>query len=695
MALETDPAHADAMHYLGLLKQQTGDVPGAIDCLQRAASIKPDDLALQSNLGKMLQANGRLAEAITAFRKVVSLAPREPSGWLSLSIALRLAREPVEAAGAIRRALELRPQDATAWALLGGVLRDAGETRQAMDAYRQSLTLNPNQPEVCYNLGNALRAIGEVNPAILAYREAIRLKPDFAGAFNNLGNALKSRLDFADAIVALRRAVELDPKSAEIRYNLAVVLAEISELDESIAVSLQAIELDPRLAKAFNNLGNVYRASGLPDEAIKAYRQALELDPTSAATHSNLIFLLHFHPRSDATVIYEEATSFAGRHASPFDRPRLFENDPDPNRPLRIGYVSPDFKQHPLSSNFLPLAIAHDRSQYKMICYSNVIRTDEVTTRLRGLADEWHDVAGMDDDALAERIRQDRIDILVDLSVHMAGNRLLVFARKPAPVQATMLCSMGTTGLPMIDYRFSDRYSDPPEFDDPFYSEKTIRLPNCYFCHEPPPEQPEVNELPASSAGFITFGSLNAFTKVNPSVIQAWAEILSRVPKSRLILRCPRGSAQQRVFNAVAQKQVSASHVTFIDRQLPAGQYMGLHNQMDLYLDPFPYASHTTGFDALWMGVPFVTLAGKTDVGRSGVFLLSNVGLAELIAADLDQYLRKTIELASDLPRLSGYRKMLRERMRQSPLVDVPLFTRNVETEYRRMWRDWCQSNRR
>ncbi|HVT80891.1 MAG TPA: hypothetical protein VHM90_09555, partial [Phycisphaerae bacterium] len=341
--------------------------------------------------------------------------------------------------------------------------------------------------------------------------------------------------------------------------------------------------------------------------------------------------------------------------------------------------------------NFLPLALSHDHANFRIFCYSATTRPDAMTQRLRALADEWRSTAGMPPDARADLIRHDQIDILVDLTMHMAYNNLLLLARKPAPIQVAMLCSMGTTGLPTVDYRISDRYSDPPAFNDAFYTEKTIRLPDCYFCHELPTDTPDVAPPPSRHTGHITYGSLNTFCKVNPHVLDLWARILLHTPRTRLLLRCPAGEPQSRVARTFAARGIAPERIEFSPPRLSLQDYLRLHHRMDIYLDPFPYASHTTGFDALWMGVPIITLAGTRDVGRAGVFLLSNVGLEDLIAQSPEEYLQKAAALAADPARLASLRETLRPRIRQSPLVDIARYTRHVEAAFRQMWHTWCQ----
>jgi protein O-GlcNAc transferase len=654
-----DPTHAGATHFLGVIAQQQGRNNVAIELIRKSIELNPNVAEAYSNLGLALEAKGARDEAIASYQQ----------------------------------SIKLQPDNVGAHNNLGNALRDKGQLDDAIAAFRRAVALKPDFATAHNNLGNALRDKRQLDEAMAAYRQAIALRPDYAEAHSNVGTILRDQGRLEEAIAAYRKAVSLDPKLAAGFKNLGKVLGDTGKTDEALVALRKSILLDPKDALAHLNLGNVLKDTGQLDEAIGEYRRAIEIAPDVPLYHSNLVCTLHFHPGYDARAIYEEASRFNQKHAQPLAHLiRPHKNDRDPDRPLRIGYVSCNFRNHPSSHNFLPLAIAHDREQFHFTCYSGGPRDDAVTDRLRRLASEWRKTALLSDEHLAELVRQDKIDILVDLTAHMANNRLLVFARKPAPVQVTMLCSMGTTGLPTIDYRISDRYSDPTDFNDAWYAEETVRLPDCYFCHEVPSESPPVNALPAETANHITFGSLNNFCKVTPAVLRVWGQILAAIHNSRMLLRCPAGSTQARVRNAMAEHGVAPDRMEFIDRLLPAQEYLRLHHHIDLYLDPFPYSGHTTSMDPLWMGVPLVTLAGRTDVNRSGVFLLSNLQMEELIAQSEAEYIDKTIELASKLPRLAEYRGTLRERMRRSPLLDPQRFTRNVEAAYRGMWRKWCRS---
>ena len=370
-----------------------------------------------------------------------------------------------------------------------------------------------------------------------------------------------------------------------------------------------------------------------------------------------------------------------------FIQPHL--NNRSPDRRLRVGYVSPNFGSHPVGRFLLPLLESHDKESFETFCYASVEIADAMTDRCRAHADVWRDMLGLSDEQVAHAIRQDRIDILVDLTMHMRRNRLLVFARKPAPVQVTYLAYCGTTGLSTMDYRLTDPYLDPPGQDERFYSELSVRLPETYWCYRPAIETPPVNAQPALEAGHVTFGSLNNFCKVTPPALAAWSRLLQAVPKSWLLLHAHPGSHRDRVCEFLNEQGISPERVVFVDFQ-PMAEYFGVYQRIDVALDPFPYGGGTTTCDALWMGVPVVSLAGQTAVGRGGLSILSNIGLPELVACDTEQYVRIAAELAQDLPRLRDLRATLRQRMQSSPLMDVPRFARNIEAAYREMWRRWC-----
>jgi predicted O-linked N-acetylglucosamine transferase (SPINDLY family) len=395
-------------------------------------------------------------------------------------------------------------------------------------------------------------------------------------------------------------------------------------------------------------------------------------------------------------MIREELRRWNQQHAEPlkkFIQPHT--NNRDPDRRLRIGYVSPDFREHVVGQTLLPLFREHDHRQMEIFCYANMVRTDAFTEQIRRYVDAWHSIVGLSDSRAVDLIRQDRIDILVDLTLHLANNRLLMFARKPAPVQVSYLGYCSSTGLETMDYRLSDPYLDPSDSDVEGksstlsrYSERTIHLPEIYWCYNARGPTPEPSPPPASAKGYVTFGCLNNFAKVSPA-LDLWAEILQCVPRSRLIVHSHPGPHLEAVRERFAGKGVSPDRLEFPGQQ-PWPQYVQSYDRIDIALDPFPWGGGVTTCDVLWMGVPVVSLVGRTAVGRGGASILANIGVPELVAQTPQQYVQIASALAGDLPRLIELRRTLRGRMQASVLMDAPRFARNLEAAYRQMWRTWC-----
>jgi predicted O-linked N-acetylglucosamine transferase (SPINDLY family) len=398
---------------------------------------------------------------------------------------------------------------------------------------------------------------------------------------------------------------------------------------------------------------------------------------------------MHYGPGIDRAELFAEHQRWAAQHAaelSPITRSAT--NGFNPHRRLRIGYVSADFREHPVAHFIGPVLAARDRAQFEVIGYSDVPQPDESTKRLSAQMDEWREISGLSDEALAELVVRDGIDILVDLTGHAGKNRLLAFARKPAPIQVTHFGYPDTTGLSAMDYRMSDAHADPPGETEKFHTEKLVRLPDVAWCYEPS-ASPPVKELPVREAGFVTFASFNNIPKLTNEVLALWARILKGVPNARLkLLTNAPGQSNERVWQEFEKRGVDRARVSIVDR-LPREQYLELHNTVDIGLDPFPYNGAVTSCDALWMGVPVMTLAGATYVARQGVSVLLNLGLADLIAASAQEYVEIAIQLAGDLERLADLRRELRDRMNASAIMDGRRFARNLESAYRRMWQEF------
>jgi predicted O-linked N-acetylglucosamine transferase (SPINDLY family) len=685
LALQRDIA--EVHNNLGNVLHMLGKQEEAIAAFGEALAIRPDYPDAHNNLGNVLLMRGQTREAIDAYRKATILRPEFVEAHSNLGGALRLAGEIEEAIKSCRRAIDLQPTYAPAYVNLGFALRLSAQNNEAETAYRKALELSPDLIEAHNGLGNVLLQEQRGDEAIAVYKEAIRIRPQQPQTHHNLGVALTQLGNTDEAITAFEKAISLRPDYAEAMNNLGVALQMAERIEESMEMYRRALAARPNYVDALNNLGTIHKALGRIDEAIAMYDQALRISPGDGKANENRLFALQYSERYGSAAILEECEAWSRRIAEPLGRnvPRP-ANLPDPDRRLRIGYVSPDFRDHCQSLFTIPLLSRHDRSRFEIFCYADASRPDAVTHRLQGYADAWRSTVGLVDEAVARQVREDQIDILVDLTMHMAAGRPMVFARKPAPVQVAWLAYPGTTGMKQMDYRLTDPYLDPPGMNDAFYTEKSVRLPETFWCYAPLEENLEVNALPAASAGHVTFGCLNNFCKVSDSTLALWACVLREVKNSQLILLCPAGAHRREVLRKL---NVAENRVEFM-AFLPRVEYLKMYHRIDICLDTLPYNGHTTSLDSFWMGVPVITLLGKTVAGRAGWCQLCNLNLKELANRSEEQFVNTAAALAADMPRLAALREGLRAKMAASPLMDAERFARNMETAYREMWRRWC-----
>jgi len=638
------------------------------------------DMRLASDLHR----RGRFVDAERVYRRILQRQPDHVDATHMLGVLAGQTRRAVQAVELFRRTIQLKPDFAPAHYHLGNALQESDRIEEATGAYSKAIELSPGFVEALVNLAQANLRLGRLDETIVACRKAIEINPNLARPFLYLGTVLQARGQIDDAIAAYRNSIRLAPKDAQAYSHLGAALTKKGQPDEAITVLKKAMELRPDLPQAHTNASVAYKDCGQLDEAIACCRRAMELRPQSAIAHSNLIVLQNYHPDYTAKMLLEETLRWAQRHAEPLAKniqPHL--NDRSPRHRLKIGYVSADINIHPVGRFLLPLLVHHNRENVEIHCYSDTQQIDPITAQARSASDHWHDTAGLTDQDLAENIRADRIDILVDLSLH-TGSRLLLFARKPAPVQASWLGYPGTTGLRTIDYRLSDSFIDPIGQTESDYVEQTIRIPS-YWCYQPLQPSPVVGRLPVEKNGHITFGCLSNFSKVSSTALEMWTGVLNAISDSWLILTSNSGQHRDRIKQWFASHGVDPHRVHFVDR-LPVLEYMAKYNEIDIALDTAPFAGGTTTCDALWMGVPVVTLSGKTAVGRSGVSLLSNVGLPVLIAKSPQEYIEIAASLAKELPKLTELRSGLREKMQGSSLMDIRRFTAGIEAAYRQMW---------
>jgi predicted O-linked N-acetylglucosamine transferase (SPINDLY family) len=687
--LDAEPRHADALHLLGVIAHQVGQHATAVDYIGRAIEIRPQVATYHNNLGEAYRAQGKSQQAETCYRCCLELDPRYAEAHNNLGVALEGQGRIEEAVACYQRALQVKSDYAEPHNNLGNVYKHQGRLDEAAACYRRSLQIKPDYAEALGNLGNLLSNLGRLEEALACYRQAIAAKPGLAELHNNQGNAWKAGGNFPEAIACYQRAIQLKPGYGEAFSNLADALAHQGQLDEATAYYQRAIELNPDYAVAYNNLGNVYKDQGRLEEARECYAEALRLDPDFVGAHDNALYLEQYRPEATLAGLKTLHAQWQQRHAEPLQATwRPHAGPRDRARPLRLGFVSADLGRHPVGY-FLVRTLECLRGEgCETACYSDGLQEDNINARIRAASQIWRQSRGHGDPALASQIRADQIDVLFDLAGHTAHNRLLTFARKPAPVQVTWAGYVGTTGLKAMDYLLADRYQVPPGAER-HYQERVLRMPDGYVCYDPPADAPPVMPLPSLERGQVTLGCFNYPGKITSHVVEVWARILRRLPGARLVLKY-KGWDDRSVAGRLAE--MFALHAIDPGRlelhgHSPHAELLAAYHRIDLALDPFPYSGGLTTCEALWMGVPIVTCPGETFASRHALSHLSNVGLTETIAHDLDEYVELVVSLAGDLPRLAALRGGLRQRMAVSPLCDGPRFARNLVELLRRAWR--------
>jgi protein O-GlcNAc transferase len=570
----------------------------------------------------------------------------------------------------------------------------AGRLGEADALCRKALAADPRDPWPLYLLGRITCERGQPDVGAGLLRRAIDLAPSEAEFYPPLADACRALRQYDQALAAGRRAVELDGRSQDALTALALVLLDGNRPGGAAELMARAVRLAPSDARAWYHAGLSLLAAGEAARAADCFGRSNALAPNFASRLNRLFAMIYcpeFPPEQVADEHVRWAEHYLDAHTA---RAPPHDNDPSPNRRLRVGYVSGQFRSHGHALFIEPFLARHDPAAFEVYCYSQgrIPAGDPVAGRLYRAAAGWRDVTDLDDDRAAAVIRADRIDVLVDLNGLSDGNRMFVFARRPAPVQVTYLGYPNTTGMRAIDYRITDGVADPPGQTDSLHRERLVRLDSCFLCFQPPDDAPAATPPPARAAGHVTFGSFNMLPKVTPGVIELWSKVLAAVPGSRIVLKA-KGTGDpivcRRLTEAFAARGVAPERVSLLPPEASTAAHLARYAEVDVALDTFPYHGTTTTCEAMWMGVPTVTLAGRTHVSRVGLSLLSSVGLSDLVADSPEQYVRLAAALAADTPRLADLRPTLRDRMRRSPLMDAPGHTRRLEQAYRRMWETW------
>jgi len=660
--------------------------------------------ALLNNLGAALRDLKRAEEAAPLFREAVAIDPAYADGVLNLGLSLLDIGDLDGAEAALQRALELLPEPTAgtpidprrlqAIGAYGSVLRTRQRFDELIALYLRAVESAPHDATLRCQLGSVYFDLSRLTDAVAAFEKATELDPKLVAAQGNLGTAYSSLGRADEAVACQRRAIALEPENPKHYVNLGAALKAKGLLGEAADAYRQAAALKPDYDYAINNLGNLLREQGRLDEAITCFREAMRISPDYLTAYSNLLFTLNSVPDMSPERIYAEHRRFGEIVEAKAPAAAPYVNLPDPGRRLRIGYLSPDFLGHSVAYFIENLLEHHDRSQIEVVCYAVNKRSDSLSRRLQARADHWRSCSFLSDAELAALIRADQIDIMVELAGHTAENRLTMMAHRPAPVQVSYLGYPNTTGLKAIDYRLTDALVDPPGECDRLHSEELVRLPRSFLCFRPSDFAGEVPARPSLENGYVTFGSFNVLAKMTDDVVSTWAGILAQVPKSRLLLKCNAFAdpatveLYRRRFRDVG---IAAERIDLLGRQPLIGDHLAMYGKVDIALDPFPYNGTTTTCEALYMGVPMVALRGDRHVGRVTAALLHHVGLDELVADDVDDYVAKAVALARDPLRLQALSAGLRPRMQESPLMDAPGFAREMEAAYRTMWRRWCE----
>lgn len=697
--IEIDPEHAEATFYLGTLALEIGCINEGLALLKRAITLNPTTESYRQTYMEWIK---RIDDSSMMSHDVIlepkdSLQPQQ----INTIVSEEPTKEEIKTMQQIfisedyqqsklfaENLLDKYPRSGMAFNLLGVANRYCGDSQKALELLQKALQLLPSDYAILYNLGVAYQDVCNSQKAIECFQHTIRLNPNFIQAYNNLGTVFLELQDYVSAIIVLNKLLTIKPDYYQGLCNLGIAYKNQGDLHQSIKILQRALELVPDSAALLNNLGNALIDLGDFDTAIECYQKSIQLLPDGDG-NANLLFALNYHPDKSALEIFEHYKHYNEQKGNPTNqKTRHYPNSKIKTRKLKIGYVSPDFKMHPVGLFLEPLLANHDKSQFEIYAYAQIFKEDIITHRYQQYADHWRITTGLNDDDLAALIQQDGIDILIDVAGHTAGNRLQVFARKPAPVSVSWLGFGYTTGLSAIDYYLTDEISAPPGSES-LFSEQPWRVETPSYVYRPAEGMGEVSELPAIQKGYVTFGTLSRSIRVNHRTIKAWADVLKKVENSKLVIDSK---------NYTDSTMVETLYEKF--RQYGIGKErleIGYHSppwdvlrQIDIGLDCFPHNSGTTLFEMLYMGLPYVTLADRISVGRLGSSILTGLNRKEWIAYTEEEYINKLVELASDKATLANIRANLRDQMIHSPLMDEQGFARKVENAYREMFEKWC-----
>lgn len=686
-----NPAHANAHNNMGTALKALGQLAGAAQSYHKALAIDPGLAQAHNNLGNVFKELGEPDQAVECYEKALRINPGSAEIHNNIGIVLNQSGKLDLALESFRQAVAHNAGFAEAHTNIGNVLNDLGRQDDAVASFQQALSINPPNPEAHNNLGTVFQSLGKLDLAVQSYHKAIDVDAGFAKAHFNLGNAHKEMGRIDEAIANYQQAISIDPQFASACNNLGVALKDSGQRGKAIDSFRHTLSIDPHHVEALNNLGLVLRIMGEIDQSIDTYGKLLAIKPDYMEAHSNLLFVMLHSPGISGEDIVEETLRWGKQHGH-HGTPAPFDNNLDPERKLRVGYVSADFRFHAVSYLLEPLMAEHDRQQIELYCYGEVLKPDHVTQRIKNFADHWRSTVGMGDLELVETIRTDKIDVLIDCTGHTANNRLRALSHKPAPVLVNHFIMHGTpSGIDAFDYVLSDPVLSAPGTDHHF-TEQVVRLRHGTFAFRPDPQWPEVAPPRAISESPV-FACVGDPARIGPKTIALWGRLLDSVAGSSIIFK--RGTYNDRLTREYWQERFKGlgRRAVFEDLEGGWGRHMDFYGRVDVVLDTLPTTGNTTCIIPLWMGVPVISMSGGYYCHQNGAAVTSHAGVGELTADNPDDYLHLASELINDRGRLDTLRTTLRDTLRGAPVMDARGRAADMEKAFRDMWRRWCATN--
>lgn len=664
-----------------------GDVLEGLAVLKNAAKNNPNSAQIHFELGNTYRIYGDIQNAAESFDKAIKCKKDFFAAYFNLGSALNVLERFSEALCCLQKAVALKPDFADTYLLQGNILNLTGDYSAAIEVLEKGIRLKPGSADLYISLSQAFTGLKDFESSEKTLKKALSVVPDSATVFNSLGNLYMFKDDLKVAKDYYCSALKIKPDLADAHYRLGIIMRKWCMLDEADICFKNALRFNPGDSSILTDYGECCLSKGEFETATQVFQEILKRDPSDVAAADNLLLCLNYDPFCSNEHIFSMHRSLTRRSAfSEGNRVRIAVKQ-NLAKLLRIGYLSSDFCKHPSATVLLPVFRHHNKEHFQVYAYSHTIHADEVTSSFKDLAYRWRNIETLDDRNVCELVRNDKIDILVDCTGHMSGNRLGVFALRSAPIQISAIGYPNTTGLQSMDYRISDDIADPPG-EKSFFTEELLHLSSGFCCYEPLSELPEISSLPGNGSGEITFGSTHTLARLNQQVVRLWSDVLRAVPDSRLLIfrntLCQ--SAIKRMQSWFVGFGVDADRITF-QNMVPTDGHLSVYTAIDITLDTFPWSGHVTACESLLMGVPVISLKGNRFAGRMVSSILSRVGLPELIAQTEADYINIASKLACSLKRLSEYRMTLRKQVLDSQLCDCKEFVVCLEESYRSLVR--------